>query len=264
MAHDGLPSWQVGGKEFSSRLIVGSGGMVSLDSLGECIEVSGCQIVTVSIRRAGRGTGAGSLIDVLTQRGMTLLPNTAGSLTPADAVFTAHMAREALGTSWVKLEVISDVITNLPDTRGVLLAAEKLVDDGFEVFAYTNDDPVVARHLAKMGCAAVMPGGSPIGTGLGVINPYNIRTIVEEATVPIIVDAGLGTASDAAVAMELGASAILLATAIHGATHPPMMARAFAYATEAGALAYRAGRIPARGTSVPSSPAPDYTVPSSH
>jgi thiazole synthase len=183
-----------------------------------------------------------------------LLPNTAGCRTAREAVTTAQLARDALGTDWVKLEVVADEDTLLPDPVELLHAAEKLVADGFHVFAYTNDDPVLARRLQRAGCAAVMPLGAPIGSGLGILNPHNIELIVAEATVPVVLDAGIGTASDAALAMELGCDAVLLASAVTRAQQPAMMAAAMAAAVDAGRLAYRAGRIPRRRHAHASSP----------
>jgi thiazole synthase len=239
----------LGGETFSSRLLLGTGGAPSLDGLERAIRASGAEIVTVALRRldpaALPGTGR-SVIDVLDRCGVRVLPNTAGCYTARDAVITARMARDAFATNWVKLEVIGDERTLLPDPVELLDAAEQLVDDGFVVLPYTNDDPVVARRLADLGCAAVMPLGSPIGSGMGIRNPYNLSIIVEGATVPIILDAGVGTASDAALAMELGCAGVLLASAVTRARHPELMSEAMRKAVEAGRLAARAGRIPRR------------------
>jgi thiazole synthase len=241
------------GETFSSRLIMGTGGVPSLDVLDAALEASGTELTTVAMRRVDPAA-RGSILDVLARRGVRVLPNTAGCYTAADAVLTAQLAREALGTDWVKLEVIADEHTLLPDAVELLDAAERLVADGFVVFPYTNDDPVLARRLEQVGCAAVMPLGSPIGSGLGIRNPHNIELIVESAGVPVILDAGIGTASEAALAMELGCDAVLLASAVTRAQHPALMADAMRRAVEAGRLARRAGRIPVRRYAKASSP----------
>jgi len=243
------------GETFSSRLIMGTGGIPSLDVLDAALEASGTQLTTVAMRRVDPAA-RGSILDVLLRRGVRVLPNTAGCYTAADAVLTAQLAREALGTNWVKLEVIADDHTLLPDAIELLDAAERLVADGFVVFPYTNDDPVLARRLEQVGCTAVMPLGSPIGSGLGIRNPHNIELIVEGAGVPVILDAGIGTASDAALAMELGCDAVLLASAVTRAQHPALMADAMRRAVEAGRLARCAGRIPVRRYAKASSPPP--------
>ena len=201
--------------------------------------------MTVALRRVDAGA-RGSILDVLARRQVRVLPNTAGCFTARDAVLTAHLAREALGTTWVKLEVIGDEITLLPDAVELLDAAEELVGDGFVVLAYTNDDPILARRLEDAGCAAVMPLGAPIGSGLGIRNPHNLAMIAEAASVPVVLDAGVGTASDAAIAMELGCAGVMIASAITRARDPEQMARAFALAVEAGHEARQAGRIPKR------------------
>ena len=206
---------------------------------------SGTEMTTVALRRVDPGA-PGSLFELLERTGIRALPNTAGCFTAREAVTTARLAREALDTDWVKLEVIGDDRTLLPDPAELLLAAEELVADGFTVLPYTNDDPILARRLEDAGCAAVMPLGSPIGSGMGINNPYNLRLIVEQAGVPVVLDAGVGTASDAALAMELGCDAVLLATAVTRAREPVLMARAMRHAVEAGRLAARAGRIPRR------------------
>jgi thiazole synthase len=242
---------EIAGREFGSRLIVGTGGFRNLESLAEALEASGTEMATVALRRVDP-SARGSLIDVLDQAGVELLPNTAGCFTARDAVTTARMAREAFETSWVKLEVIGDDRTLLPDPAELLEAAEELVADGFTVLPYTSDDPVLARRLADAGCAAVMPLGSPIGSGMGIANPYNLRLIVEEAEVPVILDAGIGTASDATLAMELGCDAVLLASAVARAQDPARMARAMRLAVEAGRAAREAGRIPHRLYAEPS------------
>jgi thiazole synthase len=241
------------GEAFTSRLIMGTGGAPSLDVLSRALAASGTELTTVAMRRVDPAA-AGSVLDVLAARGIRVLPNTAGCFTAAEAVHTARLAREALGTSWVKLEVIADEHTLLPDAVELLAAAEQLVADQFTVLPYTNDDPVLARRLEQAGCAAVMPLGSPIGSGLGIINPHNIELIVEAASVPVILDAGIGTASDAATAMELGCDAVLLATSVTRARHPELMAEAMRTAVSAGRLAFRAGRVPRRRHAMASSP----------
>src|SRR3954452_20078783 len=237
--------FKLAGKQRRSRLILGTGGFPSMDLLREAIEASGTELVTVALRRIDPAM-RGSLVDVLDEAGVELLPNTAGCFTARDAVMTAKLAREAFETDLIKLEVIGDERTLLPDAPELLVAAEELIDDGFTVLPYTNDDPVLARRLEDVGCAAVMPAGSPIGSGQGLLNPYKPRLIHQRARVPVILDAGVGTASDAALAMELGCDAVLCATAISRAEDPVAMARAIRLATEAGRLAHRAGRIPRR------------------
>ncbi len=236
---------EIAGRRFGSRLIVGTGGFRSLESLAEALEASGTELATLALRRVDP-SARGSLVEVLERAGVELLPNTAGCFTARDAVTTARLAREAFETDWVKLEVIGDDRTLLPDPAELLDAAEELVADGFTVLPYTSDDPVLARRLADAGCAAVMPLGSPIGSGMGIANPYNLRLIVEEAEVPVILDAGIGTASDAALAMELGCDAVLLASAVARAEDPARMATAMRLAVEAGRAARAAGRIPRR------------------
>ena len=238
-------TWDLGGRVWSSRLIVGTGGFRSLDQMEEAIAASGTEIVTVALRRVDPGA-RGSVLDVVDRLGLFLLPNTAGCYTARDAVRTARLAREAFGTDWVKLEVIGDDRTLLPDAAELLAAAEELVSEGFTVLPYTNDDPVLARRLEETGCAAVMPLGSPIGSGAGIRNPYNISIIVEHASVPVILDAGIGTASDAALAMELGCDGVLLASSVSRAGDPVRMATAMRAAVEAGHSARMAGRIPRR------------------
>ncbi|HEX8861450.1 MAG TPA: thiazole synthase [Actinomycetes bacterium] len=235
----------IGGQAFASRLIMGTGGAASLDALEGALAASGAELTTVALRRVSPGA-TGSVLDVVRRAGCRLLPNTAGCFTARDAVRTAKLAREAFATDWIKLEVIGDDRTLLPDAVELRDAAEVLVDDGFTVLPYTNDDPVLARQLQEIGCAAVMPLGSPIGSGMGIRNPYNLRIIIEHATVPVILDAGVGTASDAATAMELGCDGVLLASAVTRAREPVLMAEAMRKAVEAGRLAYRAGRIPRR------------------
>jgi thiazole synthase len=236
-----------------SRLLLGTGGFPSLEVLADAIGASGSELVTVALRRVDPAA-RGSLIDVLADARVRLLPNTAGCHTARDAVLTARLAREAFATDWVKLEVIGDEDTLLPDAPELLIAAEELVDDGFVVLPYTNDDPVLARRLADIGCAAVMPLGSPIGSGMGIRNPYNISLIREAVDVPVVLDAGVGTASDAALAMELGCDAVLAASAIARAQDPVRMARAMRAAVEAGRLARGAGRIPRRRYATASTP----------
>ncbi|MGX1808646.1 thiazole synthase [Nocardia sp. NPDC055321] len=243
----------IAGREFGSRLIMGTGGAESLSVLEEALIASGTELTTVAMRRVDAAGGTG-VLDLLKKLEIAPLPNTAGCRTAAEAVLTAQLAREALATEWVKLEVIADERTLLPDAIELVAAAEQLVDDGFVVLPYTNDDPVLARRLEDIGCAAVMPLGSPIGTGLGIGNPHNIEMIVAAANVPVILDAGIGTASDAALAMELGCSAVLLATAVTRARQPALMAKAMAHAVEAGRLARAAGRIPKRFWAQASSP----------
>ena len=243
----------IAGERFASRLILGTGGAPSHEVLAQALDASGAEMVTVAMRRVSRGAG-GSVLDVLERAGVRVLPNTAGCYTARDAVMTARLAREALQTDWVKLEVVADDRTLLPEPIELVSAAEQLVDDGFVVLPYTNDDPVLARRLEDIGCAVVMPLGAPIGSGSGIRNPYNLRIIVERATVPVILDAGIGTASDAAVAMELGCAAVLVASAITRAAEPVLMAEAMRKAVEAGRLAHRAGRIPQRLYAEPSSP----------
>jgi thiazole synthase len=237
--------FELGGETFSSRLIIGTGGASSLDALERAIVASGAELATVALRRIDPGS-KGSIVDVLERTGCRILPNTAGCFTAKDAVTTAHLAREAFDTSWIKLEVIGDDRTLLPDPIELVGAAETLVGDGFVVLVYTNDDPILARRLEDVGCAAIMPLGSPIGSGMGIRNTYNIRLIVEQTSVPVILDAGIGTASDATIAMELGCDGVLLASAVTRAQDPTAMAEAMRKAVEAGRLAHRAGRIPKR------------------
>jgi thiazole synthase len=231
--------------KFGSRLILGTGGVPSLDVLERAIVASGTELVTIALRRV-EVSRSGPLLEVVERCGVRLLPNTAGCMTSREAVLTAKLAREAFGTDWVKLEVIGDETTLLPDPIELLDAAERLVADGFTVLPYTNDDPITARRLADVGCAAVMPLGSPIGSGLGIRNPHNIALIREAVSVPVVLDAGIGTASDAALAMELGCDAVLLATAVTRAREPEVMAQAMRHAVVGGRLAFEAGRIPKR------------------
>ncbi|MHB1858805.1 MAG: thiazole synthase [Solirubrobacteraceae bacterium] len=238
------------GVTLRSRLISGTGGFASMELMERALRASGSELATVALRRIatpdGRDDTRGSLLDVLARAGTRVLPNTAGCHTARDAVLTAKLAREAFGTDWVKLEVIGDEDTLLPDAPELLRAAEELVEDGFVVLPYTNDDPVLARRLQDAGCAAVMPLGAPIGSGMGVRNPYNIALIREAVSVPVVLDAGVGTASDAAIAMELGCDAVMVASAISRAADPARMAEAMRDAVRAGRLARLAGRIPRR------------------
>jgi thiazole synthase len=247
----------VAGREFHSRLLVGTGKYQDMAETGEAIRASGAEIVTVAIRRTNIGQRADeeNLLDVIPPSEFTILPNTAGCYTADDAVRVCRLARELLdGHNLVKLEVLGDEKTLYPDVPATLAAAERLVDDGFEVMVYTSDDPIAAKRLEEMGCVAVMPLASPIGSGLGVQNRYNLMTIIENATVPIIVDAGVGTASDAAVAMELGCDGVLMNTAIAAAKNPVLMAQAMRKGIEAGREAFLAGRMPMRRFASASSP----------
>jgi thiazole synthase len=241
----GAETWELGGRNWSSRLIAGTGGFRSLEQMEQALAASGAEIVTVALRRVDP-EARGSVLDVIDRLGLFALPNTAGCFTARDAVRTAELAREALGTDWIKLEVIGDDRTLYPDAVELLGAAETLIAEGFTVLPYTNDDPILARRLQQAGCAAVMPLGSPIGSGAGINNPYNIAIIAEQAEVPVVLDAGIGTASDAALAMELGCDAVMAASSIFGAEDPAAMAAALRAAVEAGHAARRAGRIPRR------------------
>ncbi|HEX8074974.1 MAG TPA: thiazole synthase [Thermoleophilaceae bacterium] len=243
----------IAGREFGSRLIMGTGGFRSLTAMAAAVRASGAELATLALRRVDP-SARGSIVEVLEDAGCTLLPNTAGCFTARDAVVTAQLAREAFETDWVKLEVIGDDRTLLPDPTELLDAAETLVADGFTVLPYTNDDPVLARRLEDAGCAAVMPLGSPIGSGMGIRNPYNLGLIVERAGVPVILDAGIGTASDATLAMEAGCDGVLLASAVSRAADPARMARAMRLAVEAGRIAFEAGRIPRRTYAQASTP----------
>ena len=241
----------VAGITFSSRLILGTGGAPSLTVIEQTIIAAASELVTVALRRIDP-TAKGSVLDVLDRTGVRVLPNTAGCYTAREAVITAQLARDAFETNWIKLEVIGDDRTLLPDPVELLDAAAQLVDDGFVVFPYTNDDPIVAARLEALGCAAVMPLGAPIGSGMGIRNPYNLAIICEAASVPVILDAGIGTASEAALAMELGCDAVLLASAVTRAREPARMAHAMRAGVEAGRLARLAGRIPRRRYAQPS------------
>ncbi len=251
-------TWQLGESRYASRLLVGTGKYRNLEETRACVEASGAQIVTVAVRRSniGQSPEEPNLLDVLPLNRYTILPNTAGCFDARSAVRTCHLARELLdGRTLVKLEVLGDSKTLFPDMAETMQAAETLVRDGFQVMVYMNDDPVAAKRLEAMGCVAIMPLAAPIGSGLGIRNPYNIRAIVEQAAVPVLVDAGVGTASDAAVAMELGCDGVLMNTAIAEARRPVQMASAMRKAVEAGREAYLAGRMPRRLCGSASSPA---------
>ena len=248
----------IAGRTLHSRLLLGTGGFQSTQVMAQAIAASGSELVTVALRRVGVGSEAahgGSLLEVLERAGVSVLPNTAGCHTARDAVVTARLAREAFATDWIKLEVIGDEDTLLPDAPELLRAAEQLVAEGFVVLPYTTDDPVLARRLVDVGCAAVMPLGSPIGSGMGIRNPYNLALIREAVQVPVVLDAGVGTASDAALAMELGCDAVMAASAVARAQDPVRMARAMRHAVQAGRLARGAGRIPRRLHARASTPA---------
>jgi thiazole synthase len=263
VVHTHTDTLTIAGRTLSSRLLLGTGGFPSLSLLGEAIRASGSELVTVALRRVDP-TAQGSLMDVLEKEGVELLPNTAGCFTARDAILTAKLAREAFGTDWIKLEVIGDEDTLLPDAPELLKAAEQLVDEGFAVLPYTTDDPILARRLVDVGCAAVMPLGAPIGSGMGIRNPYNISLIREAVQVPVVLDAGVGTASDATLAMELGCDAVMVASAVSRAQDPVAMATAMRHAVAAGRLAYGAGRIPRRTYATPSTPVvgtPDFQPP---
>lgn len=233
-------------KNFDSHLIMGTGGATSFDALESALAASGTQLTTVAMRRFNPHAGGESVFGLIKRLGITPLPNTAGCRTARDAVLTAQLAREALGTNWVKVEVITDEHTLLPDIVETLDATELLVAEGFTVLAYISDDPAAAQRLEDAGAAAVMPLGAPIGTGLGILNPHNIELICSRASVPVLIDAGIGTASDAARAMELGCSGVLLASAVNRCQDPTAMANAMRLAVESGLLARDAGRIPKR------------------
>ena len=247
----------VAGKEYHSRLLVGTGKYKDMQETREAIEASGAEIVTVAVRRSniGQNPDEPNLLEILPPEKYTILPNTAGCYTAEDAVRTCRLARELLdGHDLVKLEVLGDEKTLFPDITATLEAAELLIKEDFKVMVYTNDDPIIARRLEEMGCVAVMPLAAPIGSGLGIRNPYNILTIIENATVPILVDAGVGTASDAAIAMELGCDGVLMNTAIAAAKKPVLMASAMKKAIEAGREAFLAGRMPRKRYASASSP----------
>ncbi len=248
--------YTIGSKSYASRLIIGTGKYPSFEIMRACHEASGAELVTVAVRRVNLHPGPGeqSLLQFIDRSRVALLPNTAGCYSARDAVLTAELARDAFETNLIKLEVIGDEQTLFPDSRQTLAAAEELVAKGFEVYPYTIDDPVVCRQLEEAGCVCIMPLAAPIGSGLGIRNPYNLQIILEQARIPVIVDAGVGTASDAAVAMELGCDAILLNTAVALAEDPVKMAHAMRLAVEAGRGAYEAGRIAKRLYGSASSP----------
>ena len=259
-AHPGSDPLVIADRTFRSRLLLGTGGFRSLEEMAHAIRVSGTELVTVALRRVDTAQ-RGSIMDVLADAGVDVLPNTAGCFTARDAITTARLAREAFETDWVKLKVIGDDRTLLPDAVELIAAAEALVADGFVVLPYTTDDPILARRLEDVGCAAVMPLGSPIGSGMGIRNPYNVSIIRERTELPVVLDAGVGTASDAALAMELGCDAVLCASAISRAHDPVAMARAIRAGVEGGRLARRAGRIPRRlhaEASTPDAGLPDF------
>jgi thiazole synthase len=250
-----VSGWKLGSLELHSRLIVGSGKYASFELNRQALDASGTEMTTVAVRRVDLSRrDAGSLLDHIPPDRFHILPNTAGCYTAKEAVTTARLARELLDTPFVKLEVIGDPKTLFPDTAATLEAARELVADGFSVLPYIGDDVVACQRLEELGCTAVMPLAAPIGSGLGIRNPTNIRLILEAVSVPVIVDAGVGTASDAAIAMELGCTAVLMSTAIAGAKDPIGMARAMRLAVEAGRLAYESGRIPRRLHAQASSP----------
>jgi thiazole synthase len=248
-------SWSIAGRNFYSRLIIGTGKYPSFEVMKRCHEASGAEIVTVAVRRLDvSAKGEASLMHWIDRSKMTLLPNTAGCYTADDAVRTCHLAEELGMSKWVKLEVLGDEKTLFPDVEETIKAARVLVKEGFTVLPYTNDDVITARKLADLGCATIMPLAAPIGSGLGIRNPHNIALIREAVKVPVIVDAGVGTASDAAVAMELGVDAVLMNTAIAAAKEPALMASAMRKAVEAGREAFLAGRIPRKAYGSASSP----------
>ena len=245
----------IGGREFNSRLMVGTGKYASMEQMVRAIEASGAEVITVAVRRVNiSDRSQESLLDYIDLKKYTLLPNTAGCYTADDAIRTCRLAREAGLSDFVKLEVLGDEKTLFPDNEELLKAAKVLVQEGFTVLPYTSDDPIVCKKLEDIGCAAVMPLGAPIGSGLGIRNPYNIRIILDTVSVPVIVDAGVGTASDAAIAMELGCDGVLMNTGIAGAKDPIAMAEAMNLAVRAGRLAYLAGRIPKKLYATASTP----------
>ncbi|OGT98556.1 MAG: thiazole synthase [Geobacteraceae bacterium GWB2_52_12] len=245
----------IAGREFSSRLMVGTGKYASFEQMAQALEISGAEIITVAVRRVNiSDRNKESLLDYIDPKKYTLLPNTAGCYTADDAIRTCRLAREAGLSDFVKLEVLGDEKTLFPDNEELLKAAKVLVAEGFTVLPYCSDDVILCKKLEDLGCAAVMPLGAPIGSGLGIRNPYNIRIILENVTVPVIVDAGVGAASDAAIAMELGCAGVLMNTAIAGAQNPVAMAEAMKFAVTAGRLSYLAGRIPRKLYANASSP----------
>lgn len=250
-----MSAFEIAGKKFTSRLIVGTGKYPNFEIMRQAHEASGCEMVTVAIRRIDlKAKGDESLLHYIDTKKIALLPNTAACYTAKDTIDTARLAREALGTNWIKLEVIGDEKTLFPDNEALLEATRVLVQEGFIVLPYTNDDPIMCKKLEDLGCAAVMPLAAPIGSGLGIRNPYNLKIILENARIPVIVDAGVGQASDAAQAMELGCSALLMNTAIAGAKDPVKMALAMKLAVQAGRASFEAGRIPKKLYASASSP----------
>jgi len=247
-------TWTLGGRTFMSRLIVGTGKYKSIEETRAAIEASGAEMVTVALRRVNLGSGEPSVLDAIDRKKLVLLPNTAGCYTAEEAIRVCRLARELGMADFVKLEVIGDQRTLFPDNEQTVAAARQLVKEGFTVLPYVIDDPVACKKLEDAGCAAVMPLAAPIGSGLGIRNPHNLRIILEQAKVPVIVDAGVGTASDAAVAMELGVAAVLMNTGIAGAKEPVLMAEAMREAVSAGRKAFLAGRIPAKLHATASSP----------
>ena len=245
---------KIGDTLYQSRLLIGTAGYPNFDLMMRSLEASGAEIATVAMRRVKLSDASGNLFNLLREKGYTILPNTSGCFTAKDAVLTAQLAREALDTSLVKLEVIGDDQTLFPDVEQLLPAAATLVKDGFTVMPYCNDDPITCKKLEDIGCATVMPLGAPIGSGMGIRNPYNIQIIRDTVSVPVIVDAGVGTASDAAIAMELGCDGVLLSTAVAKARQPVLMATAMRKAVEAGRAAFLAGRIPRKLYATASSP----------
>lgn len=250
-----MQEFRIADQTYQSRLLIGTAGYPSLQIMTEAIAASGAEIATVAMRRVRFADTSGeNLFAILRDNGMTILPNTAGCFTAKDAILTAQLAREALETSLIKLEVIGDEQTLFPDVEQLISAAEQLVEDGFTVLPYCNDDPITCKKLEDIGCAAVMPLGAPIGSGMGIRNPYNIQIIRDLVQIPLIIDAGVGTASDAAIAMELGCDGVLLNTAVAKSHRPVLMAEAMKKAVEAGRAAFMAGRIPRKLYATASSP----------
>ncbi len=246
---------KIGDKTYQSRLLIGTAGYPNFDVMTRALEASGAEIATIAIRRVKpSGESGENLFDLLRERNCTILPNTAGCFTAKEAILTAHLARDALDTDLIKLEVIGDDRTLFPDVEQLLHAAATLIKDGFTVLPYCNDDPITCKKLEDLGCTVVMPLGAPIGSGMGIRNPYNIQIIRDIVSVPLIVDAGVGTVSDAAIAMELGCDGVLLNTAVAKARQPVLMAEAMRKAIEAGRTAYLAGRIPKKLYATASSP----------
>jgi thiazole synthase len=247
-------TWKLGGRSFSSRIIVGTGKYASIEETREAIEASGAEMVTVALRRVDLSSGAPTVLDAIDRKKYVLLPNTAGCYTADEAIRTLHLARELGMDEFVKLEVIGDPKTLFPDNTATVEAARRLVKEGFKVLPYCSDDLITCKRLEEAGCLAVMPLAAPIGSGLGIRNPHNIRLILDNVGVPVIVDAGVGTASDAALAMELGCTAVLMNTGIAGAKKPVLMAEAMRLGVDAGRKAYLAGRMPKRDYANASSP----------